>query len=89
MPAVARVGDQVTHDYVQFGAIIAGAARTLIEGAAVARIGDLANCPTHGPQPIAGGSATVIVEGKPVARVGDLISCGAIIIAGAATVQVG
>ena len=89
MPAVARVGDLVTHNYVQFGAIIAGAACTLAEGKPVARQGDAVQCAEHGLQTITGGSATVLVEGKPVARVGDLISCGATIIAGAATVQAG
>jgi uncharacterized Zn-binding protein involved in type VI secretion len=85
MPAVARVGDRVTHDYVKFGAIMTGAARTVVEGAAVARVGDMATCPSHGPQPIVQGSASVLVEGKPVARVGDTLACGATIISGAET----
>jgi uncharacterized Zn-binding protein involved in type VI secretion len=89
MPAIARVGDQVTHDQVRYGAITAGASRTVVEGAPVARVGDLAICPKHGPQPIASGSATVIVEGKPVARVGDTLACGATIVMGAGTVQAG
>lgn len=89
MPAVARMGDQVTHNHVQFGSILSGATRTLAEGMPVARVGDLATCPTHGLQPIAGGSATVIVEGHPVARIGDTLVCGATITTGAASVQAG
>ena len=89
MPALARIGDQITHDGVRFGAIATGAARTLVAGAPVARVGDLALCPQHGMQTITGGSATVLVEGKPVARVGDLVSCGATIVSGAVTVQAG
>ena len=89
MPAIARQGDRVTHNYVQFGAITMGATRTVVEGAPVARMGDLALCPKHGPQPIAGGSATVMVEGQPVARVGDTLACGAMIIGGATTVEAG
>jgi len=89
MPAVARVGDQVTHNYVQYGTILTGAARTLVEGRLAARQGDLASCPTHGPQPIASGSATVFIEGQPIARVGDTLACGAIITSGAGTVQAG
>lgn len=89
MPALARVGDQVTHNHVQFGAILTGATRTLVEGIPAARVGDLATCPTHGQQPIASGSATVSIEGQPVARVGDTLACGAIITRGAGTVQAG
>lgn len=89
MPAVARVGDQVTHNYMQFGAIRTGATHTLIEGSPAARVGDLADCPTHGPQPIANGSATVLVEGRPLARLGDTLACGATIVSGAGTVQAG
>ena len=89
MPAIARVGDQVTHNHVQFGTILAGAARTLVEGAPVARVGDLASCPTHGLQTIASGSATVSIEGQPVARIGDMLACGAMIVCGAKTVQAG
>ena len=89
MPAIARVGDQVTHDQVRYGAITSGAARTVVGGALAARMGDLAICPKHGPQPIASGSATVMVEGQPVARVGDMLACGAVIVSGAGTVQAG
>ena len=85
MPAVARVGDAISHG----GTITSGAARTLAEGQPVARQGDAVSCSEHGMQTITGGSGTVLVEGKPMARVGDAISCGATIIAGAATVQAG
>jgi uncharacterized Zn-binding protein involved in type VI secretion len=89
MPAPARIGDRVTHNYVKFGAIVTGASRTVFEGAAVARVGDMATCPTHGPQPIANGSASVQVEGQAVARVGDTLACGAVIVDGAASIDVG
>jgi uncharacterized Zn-binding protein involved in type VI secretion len=89
MPAIARIGDRVTHNHVQYGVIRTGAPRTLVEGMPAARIGDLVQCPAHGLQTIVSGSATVLVEGKPVARVGDLVSCGATIISGAGTVQAG
>jgi len=87
MSSIARIGDQVTHNHVQFGTILAGAAHTVVESAPAARVGDLAMCPMHGPQPIASGSATVVIEGQPVARVGDTLACGAIITSGADTVQ--
>jgi len=83
MPAVARVGDNISHG----GAILGGAARTRAEGQPVARQGDAVSCSVHGMQTITGGSDTVLVEGKPVARVGDAVSCGATIISGARTVQ--
>ncbi len=89
MPAIARLGDRVTHNYIQFGAITMGATRTIVNGAPAARVGDLAMCPKHGPQPIASGSAVVMVEGQPVARVGDTLACGAIIVGGATTVEAG
>jgi len=85
MPAIARVGDAISHG----GAITGGASRTLVEGQPAARQGDPVSCAQHGLQSISGGSATVLVEGQPVARVGDAISCGATILAGASTVQAG
>lgn len=89
MPAIVRIGDQVTHNHVQFGAILTGAARTLVAGQPAARVGDLARCPTHGIQPIASGSATVRVEGLPVARVGDTLACGAVIVRGSINIHAG
>ena len=85
MPAVARIGDAISHG----GTILSGAARTLAAGQPVARQGDPVSCAQHGLQTITGGSATTLVEGKPVARVGDQVSCGATIISGAGTVQAG
>ncbi len=85
MPAVARIGDAISHG----GSIIAGAGRTLAEGKSIARKGDPVLCSQHGMQTITGGSSAVVIEGKPVARVGDAISCGATITGGAGTVQVG
>ena len=85
MPAVARMGDAISHG----GSILGGAARTQAEGQPVARQGDAVTCSEHGMQTITGGSGSVLVEGKLIARVGDAISCGATIIAGAATVQAG
>ena len=85
MPAVARVGDAISHG----GSILGGAARTLAEGQPVARQGDAVNCSEHGMQTITGGSSTVLVEGQPVARVGDAVSCGATIVGGASSVLAG
>jgi len=85
MPALARVGDAISHG----GSIISGAARTLAEGQPVARQGDAVSCSQHGMQTISRGSATVRVEGQPVARVGDPVSCGATIVSGAGTVEAG
>lgn len=89
MPAIARIGDQVTHDHLHFGDITTGATRTTACGALVARVGDMATCPEHGPREIAEGSATVIAEGAGVARVGDKLACGAVITSGAPSVGVG
>ena len=85
MPAIARIGDAISHG----GTIIGGASRTLVAGQPAARIGDPVSCAQHGLQTISGGSSTVLVEGKPVARVGDMVSCGATISSGASTAQAG
>ena len=85
MPAIARIGDAISHG----GSIIAGAGRTLAEGKSIARKGDSVLCSQHGMQTITGGSSAVIIEGKPVAHVGDAVSCGATIIGGAGSVQAG
>jgi uncharacterized Zn-binding protein involved in type VI secretion len=90
MPAVARVGDTISHDGIIIdGAIISGASRTKVEGKLAARQGDQVLCNKHGLQVIAGGTSHVLVEGKPVAHIGDMISCGAIIMSGADSVKVG
>jgi len=83
MPAIARIGDAISHG----GTIVGGAERVCVEGEPAARQGDPVRCDQHGMQTITGGSSTVLVEGKPLARVGDTVSCGATITSGAGTVQ--
>jgi uncharacterized Zn-binding protein involved in type VI secretion len=90
MPAVARVGDTISHDgIIVDGVIITSASRTKVEGKLAARQGDQVLCSKHDLQVIAGGTSHVLVEGKPVACIGDMISCGAIIMSGADSVKVG
>lgn len=90
MSAQARVGDKTKHlPLGASGTIMAGAARTFVNGKAAARVGDMVMCDEHGPQTIVSGSGTVTIEGSPAARVGDLISCGAVIIAGSDDTDVG
>ena len=90
MPAIARVGDSISHDGIIIdGMIISGASRTKVEGKLAARQGDQVLCSKHNLQTIAGGSSNVLIEGNPVARVGDMTSCGAFIISGAGTVEAG
>ena len=85
MPAIARIGDAISHG----GSIIGGATHTFAEWKLVARKGDAVSCAQHGMQTISGGSSTVLVESQPVARVGDAVSCGATITGGAGSVEAG
>jgi uncharacterized Zn-binding protein involved in type VI secretion len=85
MPAVARIGDPISHG----GAIIEGSPNVFANGAQVARIGDAVYCDIHKEQVIVSGSGTVFANGSGVAREGDEISCGAVIIQGSPNVFAG
>ena len=43
----------------------------------------------HPPSPIVKGSVTVMIGKRPAARMGDITGCGALIVAGAVTVNIG
>ena len=77
-PAVARVGDSISHG----GEITGGSPNVFTNAIATARLGDPVECAIHGAQTIVTASSTVIANGVGVARQGDLISCGATITEG-------
>ncbi|WP_373986952.1 PAAR domain-containing protein [Duganella sp. BuS-21] len=91
MPAAARQFDPTSHP----GLLMQGAPNVLIEGLCAARVGDLHTCMLppvagpHPPTPVVKGSATVLINNMPAARMGDSSGCGAVILMGAATVQIG
>lgn len=85
IPAVARLGDPISH-----GGQITGASTDVkANGIGVARFGDTVHCDVHGNQTISSASTTVNADGRGVARVGDSISCGAVITDGSPNVNSG
>lgn len=84
MPAIARIGDPISHG----GSITGGSTTVTAGGAGVARVGDTVVCSTHGPQTITQGSSRVTADGQGVAYDGALVSCGATVIATLTTVEV-
>lgn len=85
MPAVARIGDAVSHG----GSITGGSSNVRANGVGVARIGDPAFCAVHFVVTIVGGSTSVFANEQGVARVGDSLSCGATISSGSPDVFAG
>jgi uncharacterized Zn-binding protein involved in type VI secretion len=84
MPAVARVGDSISHG----GSITGGSPTTVVDDLALARLGDPVHCVVHGAQTISGPcSPTTQADGLRVARVGDGVSCGATITTGSPTTR--
>lgn len=83
MPAIARIGDHISHG----GVIVSGSSNVFANNKSVARATiDGALCLVHGLQLITTGSPNVFCNGYPVARVGDLIACGAVITDGSPNV---
>ena len=92
MAAAARIGDATNHP----GSILGpGAVTVLIENRPAAVMGTMHSCALppnagpHSPTPLQVGSRTVFINGRPAARVGDKAGCGAVIITGAARVEIG
>lgn len=82
MPAVAHIGDFISHEPpIPQGAVIGGSPDVFAQGRAVARVGDYAMCEEHGLVQIASGSATVYANGQRVAHNGSTCTCGAVVIA--------
>jgi uncharacterized Zn-binding protein involved in type VI secretion len=92
VPDAARVLDPTNHPGLVSGP---GVPTVLIMGQPAAVSLDQHACAIppsagpHPPTPFPGGSPTVLIGGRPALRKGDVAGCGAIIVAGAATVQIG
>lgn len=78
MPAIARVGDPISHG----GAITGHSPDVTVDGIFAARQNDAVLCALHGAQTIVAGAPSATVDGVALARVGDPISCGAVISGG-------
>lgn len=77
MPAIARIGDPISHG----GAVVGGSDNVFANDRGVARQGDFVLCARHGLKPIVGNCVdTVLVNGRPVAVTGSVAACGAVVI---------
>ena len=84
MPRDARITDTGSHG----GMIVSGAGSVIDENQPTSRIGDMYACPIHGMNPIVSGANHIIVENSPSSRIGDVTACGAVIVSGAAAMDV-